>query len=178
MDTTAEPPAFVVIYDFVCPYSFIAQHEIDRITEEYELPAPTWRPHWLHPDIPVEGRPYPPEVDGEKRDALRMWLGEMSPEMGQGLRLPSQQHYSLHAFAAMEYATDHGAGTSFRRVVFHALWRRTATSDGSAPSGSWRSRWGWTATSWRGASTRATTSGGRCGRRKTRESSVSRRRRR
>ena len=27
MDTTAKPPAFVVIYDFVCPYSFIAQHD-------------------------------------------------------------------------------------------------------------------------------------------------------
>ena len=53
-EESGKPFRLVVFADFVCPYSFLAVDQIDRLAREYDL-KPLWRPHWLHPDTPPEG---------------------------------------------------------------------------------------------------------------------------
>ena len=125
MTVTASPlRAVYVVYDFVCPYSYIAQRDVERLEDEYPIPTPRWRPHWLHPDVPQGGRPMPAEIDEARRQAVLAWLAEMAPEVGGSMRFPARQQYSLHAFAAMELAADHGAAAAarVRRAIFDALW--------------------------------------------------------
>ena len=45
-----------IFADFVCPYSFLAAEQIDRLAQDYDV-RPIWRPHWLHPETPLEGAP-------------------------------------------------------------------------------------------------------------------------
>ena len=40
---SAEPFRVVVFADFVCPYSFLAVDQIDRLAREYDV-QPLWRP--------------------------------------------------------------------------------------------------------------------------------------
>ena len=54
MTTSTEPFRVAVFADFVCPYSYLAVDQIDRLAREYNV-KPMWRPHWLHPDTPPEG---------------------------------------------------------------------------------------------------------------------------
>jgi predicted DsbA family dithiol-disulfide isomerase len=114
-------PVFVV-YDFACPYSYIAQHEVDRLHDEFEISPPRWRPYWLHPDLPEAGRTFADTMSAEKRATVTGWLSEMSPELGADLEFPDLQMYSLHAFAAMEFARDRGLDVELRRAAFRAVW--------------------------------------------------------
>jgi predicted DsbA family dithiol-disulfide isomerase len=127
-----ERPSVFVVYDFVCPYSYIAQHEVDRLEAEFEIETPSWRPYWLHPDVPEAGRSFPPAVDDAKIESVLEWLEQMSPELGHNVRFPERQQYSLHAFAAMEFARDQSAATAFLKAVFRALW--TESRDIGDPS--------------------------------------------
>src|SRR5688572_8024253 len=47
LESPSEPIRVVVFADFVCPYSFLAVDQIDRLAREYDV-KPLWRPHWLH----------------------------------------------------------------------------------------------------------------------------------
>lgn len=115
------PPVYVV-YDFACPYSYIAQHEVDRLHDNFEISQPHWRPYWLHPDVPEAGRRFADTVSDEKKATVTEWLAEMSPELGGDLEFPDLQMYSLHAFAAMEFARDGGLDVELRKAVFRAVW--------------------------------------------------------
>jgi predicted DsbA family dithiol-disulfide isomerase len=109
-----------VFADFVCPWSYIAQHEVDRLYEEYGLEV-EWRPHWLHPEVPPEGEPSP-LGDPERRKAQLAWFKEMSPEMAGRMRFPERRQYSFLAFVGLEYAREHGRATPFRRAIYEALF--------------------------------------------------------
>jgi predicted DsbA family dithiol-disulfide isomerase len=114
------PVDVVVFADFVCPYSFIAQHEIDLLLEEYDVRL-HWRPHWLHPEVPVEGMESP--ADPERRRATQAWLKEMSPEMTADMRFPEKRQFSFFAFEGLEIAQDLGMEVPYRRAIYDALWR-------------------------------------------------------
>src|SRR3954464_1454157 len=74
----AEQPFRVVVFaDFVCPYSFLAVDQIDRLAREYGV-QPLWRPHWLHPETPPEGRIR--EHNAERDERRHAWFKEMAPE--------------------------------------------------------------------------------------------------
>lgn len=109
----------VVFADFVCPYSFLAVEQIDRIAREYDV-EPLWRPHWLHPDTPLEGTPRKRDAaDEERRHA---WFKEMAPELYPKMRFPEKRHYSLHAFEALEFAADRGLDFEYKTAVYDLLW--------------------------------------------------------
>ena len=111
-----------VFADFVCPYSFLAVEQIDRLAREYDL-QPLWRPHWLHPDTPPEGCPREQTADAkaraERRDA---WMKEMAPDQYARMRFPENRQYSFLAFEALEFASDCGLDFAYKTAVYDVMW--------------------------------------------------------
>lgn len=109
----------VVFADFVCPYSYLAVDQIDRLAGEYDV-KPLWRPHWLHPETPPEGTPCARSPDRVER--LRAWVKDMSPEHSERIRVPEKRQYSFYAFEALEFAYDRGADFAFKTALYNLMW--------------------------------------------------------
>jgi predicted DsbA family dithiol-disulfide isomerase len=116
---SAEPFRVVVFADFVCPYSFLAVDQIDRLAREYDV-QPLWRPHWLHPETPPEGTPCARSPD--KVERLRAWIKDMAPEHYERVRIPEKRQYSFHAFEALEFAYDRGVDFAFKTALYNLMW--------------------------------------------------------
>jgi predicted DsbA family dithiol-disulfide isomerase len=116
---SAEGFRVVVFADFVCPYSFLAVDQIDRLAREYDV-RPLWRPHWLHPDTPPEG--LPDARSPERTERLRAWIKDMAPEQYDRVRIPGKRQYSFHAFEALEFAYDHDADFAFTTALYDLMW--------------------------------------------------------
>jgi predicted DsbA family dithiol-disulfide isomerase len=116
---SAAPLRVVVFADFVCPYSYLAVDQIDRLAREYDV-RPLWRPYWLHPETPPEGTPCarPPE----KMERLRAWIKDMAPEHLDRIRIPEKRQYSFLAFEALEFAYDRGLDLEFKTALYEAMW--------------------------------------------------------
>jgi predicted DsbA family dithiol-disulfide isomerase len=118
-----EAPFRVVVFaDFVCPYSYLAVDQIDRLAREYDV-RPLWRPHWLHPETPLEGTPreQTPET-AAKRERLHAWVKEMAPEQYPRIRFPERRNYSFLAFEALEFAYDRSRDHEFKTAVYDVMW--------------------------------------------------------
>lgn len=115
----AEPFRVVVFADFVCPYSYLAVEQIDRIARDYDL-NPLWRPHWLHPETPPEGTPG--ARSPERTERLRAWVKDMAPEHLERIRIPEKRQYSFRAFEALEFAYDRGADPAFKTALYDLMW--------------------------------------------------------
>ena len=116
----AEQPFRVVVFaDFVCPYSFLAVDQIDRIARDYGV-QPLWRPHWLHPDTPPEGQPG--ARGPERTERLRAWIKDMAPDHLDRIRIPAKRQYSFRAFEALEFAYDHGADFTYKTALYDLMW--------------------------------------------------------
>lgn len=111
----------VVFADFVCPYSFLAVDQIDRLAKEYDV-QPMWRPHWLHPETPPEGSPRDTADDGARRERLHAWVKEMAPEQYPRIRFPEKRQYSFLAFEALEFAHARGLDFAFKTAVYDLMW--------------------------------------------------------
>ena len=119
LETSSEPVRVVVFADFVCPYSFLAVDQIDRLAREYGV-RPMWRPYWLHPETPPEGTPCarPPE----KMERLRAWIKDMAPEHLDRILIPEKRQYSFLAFEALEFAYDRGLDFAFTTALYDLMW--------------------------------------------------------
>jgi len=119
----AHPAEFrvVVFADFVCPYSFLAVDQIDRIARDYDL-KPLWRPHWLHPGTPPEGSAREPAAEAARHERLDAWIREMAPELHPRIRIPGGRQYSLLAFEALEFAYDRGLDFAYKTAVYDMMW--------------------------------------------------------
>jgi predicted DsbA family dithiol-disulfide isomerase len=116
------PLPVVVFADFVCPYSYIALNQMDDLVRDYNVEL-LWRPHWLHPEVPPAGAPFPTEANPQERRArTHAWLMEMAPERAAQMRFPDKIAFSLFAFEALEFAQDRGLALAFKTAVFESLW--------------------------------------------------------
>lgn len=116
----AAPKFRVAVFaDFVCPYSFLAVEQIDRLAREYGV-EPMWRPHWLHPDTPPEGTACARTPDRLER--LQAWIKDMAPEQLPRIRIPEKRQYSFLAFEALEFAYDQGLDFAFKTAVYDLMW--------------------------------------------------------
>ena len=119
---SGKPFRVAVFADFVCPYSYLAVAQIDRIAREYDV-QPLWRPHWLHPETPPEGSARERTADADARSERRnAWIKEMAPEQYPRIRFPTKRHYSFRAFEALEFASDHGLDFPFKTAVYDLMW--------------------------------------------------------
>ena len=119
---SAKPFRVVVFADFVCPYSFLAVDQIDRLAREYDV-QPLWRPYLLHPETPPEGMPREDTLETRaKRERLDAWVKEMAPEQHPRIRFPEKRHYSFRAFEALEFAYDRGQDAPFKTAVYDLMW--------------------------------------------------------
>jgi predicted DsbA family dithiol-disulfide isomerase len=117
-----EPLRVAVFADFVCPYSYLAVDQLDRLARDYGL-RPLWRPHWLHPDTPREGLPHGTAADmPAKLERLHAWIKEMAPEQYPKIRFPDKRQYSFLAFEALELAFRRGREWSFKTAVYDMMW--------------------------------------------------------
>ncbi len=116
-----QPFAVIMFADFICPYCYIGQERMVQLARDYDV-QPIWRPHWLHPETPPEGAPFPPNVDRERARATAEWLKEMEPEKAARMRFPDKMQYSFFAFEAVEFAQEHGRALPFTSAVYDALW--------------------------------------------------------
>ncbi len=122
----ADKPFRVAVFaDFVCPYSYLAVDQIDRLAREYDI-QPLWRPHWLHPDTPPEGTARDTAADGARRERLDAWIRDMAPELHPRMRIPEKRQYSFFAFEALEFAYDHGCDFAFKTAVYELMWTEGA----------------------------------------------------
>ncbi len=120
--TPTQPFRVVVFADFVCPYSFLAVDQIDRLAREYDV-KPLWRPYWLHPETPPEGSPREDNAEtAAKRARLEAWIKEMAPEQYPRIRFPEKRCYSFRAFEALEFAYDRGADAAYKTAVYDLMW--------------------------------------------------------
>ena len=115
----AEAFRVVVFADFVCPYSYLAVDQIDRLAREYEV-QPLWRPYWLHPDTPPDGTPN--ARSPERLERLTAWIREMAPEQAERIRIPQKRQYSFYAFEALELAYDHGLDFAYKTALYEMMW--------------------------------------------------------
>jgi predicted DsbA family dithiol-disulfide isomerase len=116
----------VVFADFVCPYSYLAVDQIDRLAREYDL-KPLWRPHWLHPETPIEGAPREQTAAAQaKRERLKAWIQEMAPEQYPRIRFPERRQYSFRAFEALELAYDCGLDFELKTALYDLMWTQGA----------------------------------------------------
>ncbi|HEV3114037.1 MAG TPA: DsbA family protein [Candidatus Binataceae bacterium] len=120
-DATPNPFRVVMFADFICPYCYIGQERMEQLAHDYDV-APIWRPHWLHPETPPEGAPFPQNVDRERARATAEWLKEMAPEKAARMRFPDKLQCSFFAFEAVEFAQDQGLALPFTSAVYDALW--------------------------------------------------------
>jgi len=112
----------VVFADFICPYSYIALDQMEDLQRDYNIEL-IWRPHWLHPEVPLEGAPLPADgTPDDRRTRTLAWLKEMAPDRVVQMRFPDKIQFSLFAFEALEFAQDHGLALPFKTAVFEALW--------------------------------------------------------
>lgn len=116
---SAKPFRVAVFADFVCPYSYLAVDQIDRLAREYDV-QPLWRPHWLHPETPPEGTAN--ARSPERLERLNAWLKEMAPEQYPRIRIPEKRQYSFRAFEALEFAYDQGGDFPFTAAVYDLMW--------------------------------------------------------
>jgi len=118
----AKPFRIAVFADFVCPYSFLAVEQIDRLSREYGL-QPMWRPHWLHPETPPEGVAREHSTDADARTERRnAWIQEMAPDQFPRMRFPEKRQYSFRAFEALEFAYDYGLDFPFAAALYELMW--------------------------------------------------------
>ena len=119
---SATPFRVVVFADFVCTYSYLAVEQIDRLARDYGV-RPLWRPHWLHPETPLEGCPreQTPE-SAARRERLHAWVKEMAPEHYPRMRFPEKRQYSFLAFEALEFAYDRQRDFEFKTAVYDLMW--------------------------------------------------------
>ena len=111
-----------VFADFVCPYSFLAVEQIDRLAREYNV-KPMWRPHWLHPDTPPEGSPRERTADAAaKAERRNAWMKEMAPDQYARMRFPAKRQYSFLAFEALEFACDYGLDFPYKTAIYDVMW--------------------------------------------------------
>ena len=120
-----KPFRVAVFADFVCPYSFLAVEQIDRLAREYDV-EPMWRPHWLHPETPPAGSPRDTVDAAARRERLEAWIKEMAPEQFPRIRFPEKRHHSLLAFEALEFACDCGLDFAFKTAVYDLMWTEGA----------------------------------------------------
>jgi predicted DsbA family dithiol-disulfide isomerase len=116
---STEPFRVVVFADFVCPYSFLAVDQIDRLAREYDV-QPMWRPHWLHPDTPPEGTPG--ARSPERTERLLAWIKDMAPETHDRVRIPDKRQYSFRAFEALEFAYERGLDFAYKTALYDLMW--------------------------------------------------------
>jgi predicted DsbA family dithiol-disulfide isomerase len=108
----------VVFGDFVCPWSYLAVAQVQRIQAEYGV-QPSWQPHWLRPEVPPEGMEI---ADVARRDATAAWIRDVAPDAAARMRFSDRLQFSFLAFEALEFARDRGADLRFAAAVFDALW--------------------------------------------------------
>jgi predicted DsbA family dithiol-disulfide isomerase len=113
----------VVFADFVCPYSFLAVDQIDRLAREYDV-KPLWRPYWLHPETPPEGTAC--ARTPERVERLHAWIKDMAPEQYPRIRIPEKRQYSFLAFEALEFAYDHGRDFAYKTALYELMWTEGA----------------------------------------------------
>ncbi len=119
---TKEPFRVAIFADFVCPYSFLAVEQIDRLSREYGV-KPMWRPHWLHPDTPPEGCARDTSADASaKAERRNAWLKEMAPDQFARMRYPEKRQYSFRAFEALEFASDYEMDFPFTNALYDLMW--------------------------------------------------------
>ena len=119
---TKEPFRVAVFADFVCPYSFLAVEQIDRIARDYGV-TPMWRPHWLHPDTPPEGCPRDSSADAlAKAERRNAWMKEMAPDQFARIRqYPEKRQYSFRAFEALEFAGDYSLDFPYKTAIYDVM---------------------------------------------------------
>jgi predicted DsbA family dithiol-disulfide isomerase len=108
-----------VFADFVCPYSYLAVDQMDRLAKEYGVRAP-WRPHWLHPETPPDGTFCERTPSHEAR--RHAWFKEMAPDQYPRMRFPERRQYSFLAFEALEFAYERGLDFPFKTALYDLMW--------------------------------------------------------
>ncbi|MGI9049098.1 MAG: DsbA family oxidoreductase [Rubrobacteraceae bacterium] len=108
-----------VFSDYVCPFCYLEEPDLNRIREEYgDSVEVDWRAYELRPD-PV------PTLDPDGEYLHRVWGASVYPmarALGMTLRLPPVQPRSRKALEAAEFARENGRYNAMHTALFKAFF--------------------------------------------------------
>jgi predicted DsbA family dithiol-disulfide isomerase len=119
--TTAIP--LRIYSDFLCPYCFLAEKQLDRLRNDYELHI-TWIGFELHPEIPAAGMKAG-MIGASSLSNLWERVAKTAAEYEIDIRPPSimpNTHLALEAAWELGQNSPPPVAETFRRRVFDALF--------------------------------------------------------
>ena len=90
-----------------------------------------WRPFYLRPDTPPEGKELPDYIKRARANGSEERLRTIANLYGMEFRSTERIYNTRLAHEATEYAREHGKGNEFHKVLFRAVY-----AEGKDPS-SW-----------------------------------------
>lgn len=119
--TDPHRPLHVAVYsDYVCPWCYVGQAVIDRLSAERPTTV-DWRPFFLRPDTPPDGLRLSPEVRVRMAPAHER-LRAMADGAGLEMVFPDVIPNTRRALEATEYARARGRLEPFHRAVAHRYY--------------------------------------------------------
>lgn len=119
--TNLHRPLSIVVYsDYVCPWCYVGQTVIDRLSAEQELVV-DWRPFFLHPETPPQGLRLSAGLRARMGPAHER-LRAMAREGGLEMVFPDLLPNTRRALEATEYARARDRVEPFHRAVAHRYY--------------------------------------------------------
>ena len=94
---------------------------VEKLKEEYNVDV-EWRPFYLRPDTPLEGKELPDYIKRARANGSEERLRTIAALYGMKFRSTERIYNTRLAHEATEYAREHGRGNEFHKVVFRMVY--------------------------------------------------------
>lgn len=94
---------------------------VEKLKEEYQIDL-EWRPFYLYFDTPPEGRDLPDYIKRARANGSEERLRSIAHSYGMEFRSTERIYNTRLAHEATEYASGHGKGNEFHRIVFRKVY--------------------------------------------------------
>jgi len=101
---------------------------VEKLKAEYNVEV-EWRPFYLSPDTPPEGRDLPDYIKKARDNGSEERLRSIANVYGMKFESTARIYNTRLAHEATEYAREHGKGNEFHKVMFRKVY-----ADGYDPS--------------------------------------------
>ncbi len=116
----SEPITLRVWSDYVCPWCYVGQVEVQKLKKEYDVQV-DWRPFYLRPETPPEGLPLPDYVREKMKDPNNP-LKLRAQAAGLALVMRDIIPSTRRAHEATEFAREQGRQEPFHAAVLRRYW--------------------------------------------------------
>jgi len=101
---------------------------VEKLEQEYKIEV-EWRPYYLRPDTPPEGKDLPDYIKQARANGSEERLKMIAEMYGMDFRSTERLYNTRLAHEATEYAREHGKANEFHHIVFRKVY-----AEGADPS--------------------------------------------